>query len=142
MSLIKLVCLVLVRGAMTRRIKCLGLALVLVSAAVAADESDTGVSAAEPLLTVLNPTGIAPALLRKSMAARPASLDGKTVYLVDVTFNSGDLFLLEMQKWMAANMPEVNAIFRVKKGSVYQDDPELWREMQAADALMVMAIGH
>jgi len=125
-----------------RHIKCLGLALVLASTAVAADDSVTGETAPEPLFTVLNPIGIAPALLRKSMAARPASLDGKTVFLVDVTFNSGDLFLLEMQKWMAANMPEVNTIFRVKKGSVYQDDPELWREMQAADAMMVMAIGH
>jgi hypothetical protein len=91
---------------------------------------------------VLNPTGIAPAIERKSMAPRPASLDGKTVYLVDVTFNGGDLFLQEMQKWMAVNMPTVKTEFRIKKGAYSADDPELWREIQAVDGLMIMAIGH
>ncbi len=94
------------------------------------------------LYTVLNPTGIAPPIERRAMAPRPESLDGKTIYLVDVTFNGGDLFLMEMEKWMKANMPEVNAIYRVKRGAYSQDDPELWREIQSVDGLMVMAIGH
>ena len=86
--------------------------------------------------------GIAPAIERKAMAPRPASLDGKTIYLVDVTFNGGDLFLMEMQKWIQANHPEINTEFRRKRGAYSQDDPELWREIQAVDGLMVMAIGH
>jgi hypothetical protein len=105
-----------------------------------------GVNAAaqpgEALYTVLNPTGNPPPIERKAMAPRPANLDGKTIYLVDVTFNGGDLFLKEMQKWFEANMPEVNAVYRVKKGAYAADDPELWREIQAVDGLMVMAIGH
>lgn len=102
-----------------------------------------GVAAAqEPLYTVLNPTGIAPPIERKAMAPRPSSLDGKTVYLVDVTFNGGDLFLQEMQKWMAVHMPEVKTEFRIKKGVYAADDAELWEEIQAVDGLMIMAIGH
>jgi hypothetical protein len=96
----------------------------------------------EPLYTVLNPTGNPPPIERKAMAPRSDSLDGKTIYLVDVTFNGGDLFLQEMQKWMRANMPEVTPIYRVKRGAYSTDDPELWREIQAVDGLMVMAIGH
>ena len=96
----------------------------------------------EPLFTVLNPTGNPPPIERRAMAPRPDSLDGRTIYLVDVTFNGGDLFLLEMEKWMKANMPEVNPIYRIKRGAYSTDDPELWREIQAEDGLMIMAIGH
>lgn len=117
----------------------LGLALALGGASFltqAAAQTD------ERLYTVMNPTGIAPPIERRAMAPRPESLDGKTIYLVDVTFNGGDLFLMEMEKWMKANMPEVNAIYRVKRGAYSRDDPELWREIQSVDGLMVMAIGH
>lgn len=125
-----------------RRIAILGAALPFAWGGAAADDTDTGAPADRQLFTVLNPIGIAPAIERRSMATRPGSLGGKTVYLVDVTFNGGDLFLLEMQKWMAANMPEVDTVFRVKRGYYAADDPELWREIQAVDGLMIMAIGH
>ena len=135
MSSIKHAASFLVGAARVISIAMLGLALVLGNAASAA-EGD------EPLFTVLNPTGIAPAIERRAMAPRPASLDGKTVYLVDVTFNGGDLFLQQMQQWMTANLPEVKTEFRIKKGVYSADDPELWREIQAVDGLMIMAIGH
>ena len=102
----------------------------------------SGVCAAQELYTVLNPTGFPPPIERKSMAQRPSSLDGKTIYLVDVTFNNGDIFLQQMQKWFAANMPAVKTEFRIKKGAYYADDPDLWNEIKAVDGLMIMAIGH
>jgi hypothetical protein len=113
---------------------------VIVAAVIAAGSASAQDS--ERLYTVMNPTGNPPPIERRAMAPRPDSLDGKTIYLVDVTFNGGDLFLQEMQKWMQANMPEVEAIYRVKRGAYSTDDPELWREIQAADGLMIMAIGH
>ncbi len=133
MWLIKLARRVLARAMQAGPLSYLGIALVWASAAVAAQE---------PSFTVLNPTGNAPPITRKAMAPRPASLDGKTVYLVDVTFDGGDLFLKQMQQWMAANMPKVKTIFRVKRGAYSADDPDLWKEIQAVDGLMVMAIGH
>ena len=96
----------------------------------------------EPLITVMNPTGNAPAIELKPMAPRPQSLDGKTIYLVDVTFNGGDKFLQQMQEWMAVHTPKIKTIFRVKKGAYAADDPDLWKEIQSVNGLMIMAIGH
>jgi hypothetical protein len=102
----------------------------------------TAAAADEPLYTVLNPTGNPPPIERRSMAPRPASLTGKTIYLVDETFDGGDKFLLQMQEWMTAHMPEVKTIFRAKKGAYSADDPALWKEIKSVDGLMIMAIGH
>ena len=96
----------------------------------------------EQLYTVLNPTGYPPAIERKAMAPRSGSLKGRTIYLVDVTFDNGDVFLKEMQKWFASNMPEVKTVFREKKGAYYTDDPQLWAEIKANNGMMIMAIGH
>ena len=109
------------------------LALMWAGAALAAEE---------PLITVMNPTGNPPPIELKAMAPRPQSLDGKTVYLVDVTFNGGDKFLQQMQEWMAVNTPKVKTIFRVKKGAYAADDPDLWKEIKSVNGLMIMAIGH
>src|SRR5262245_14882578 len=114
------------------RFACVGIALLWATAA----------AAQQPRLTVLNPTGDAPAIELKPMAERPQSLDGKTVYLVDVTFNGGDLFLQQMQHWMAANLPKVKTVLRTKKGVYAADDPDLWKEIKSVDGLMIMAIGH
>jgi hypothetical protein len=114
---------------------CLALMLMLACSALWAQSR-------EPLITVMNPTGNAPAIERKPMAPRPVSLDGKTIYLVDVTFNGGDKFLQQMQEWMAVNTPKIKAIFRVKKGAYAADDPDLWKEIQSVNGLMIMAIGH
>jgi hypothetical protein len=119
-----------------------GCLIVVAAASFSASAQAPAARTQEPLYTVLNPTGNAPPIERRAMAPRPESLDGKTVYLVDVTFNGGDLFLQEMQKWMMANMPEVEAVYRLKKGAYSTDDPDLWREIQAKNGVMIMAIGH
>jgi len=104
--------------------------------------ASTALAAQEPLITVMNPTGNAPPIERRAMATRPQSLDGKTIYLVDVTFNGGDKFLQQMQEWMNVNLPKVKTVFRVKKGAYAADDPDLWKEIKSVDGLMIMAIGH
>jgi hypothetical protein len=114
---------------------CLAVALTTIAGAALAEDDAR-------LYTVLNPTGIAPPIERRAMAPRPDSLEGKTIFLVDETFNDGDIFLLEMQKWLTANMPGVKTEFRIKTGAYATDDPELWEEIQSVGGLMVMAIGH
>jgi hypothetical protein len=110
-----------------------GIAMACAGVAVAADE---------PLYTVLNPTCNPPPIERRAMAQRPASLSGKTVYLVDETFDGGDKFLQQMQVWMNAHMPDVKTVFRAKKGAYAADDPDLWKEIKSVNGLMIMAIGH
>jgi hypothetical protein len=102
----------------------------------------TAAAAEQPLYTVLNPTGNPPPIERRAMAQRPASLSGKTVYLVDETFDGGDKFLQQMQSWMAVHMPDVKTVFRAKKGAYAADDPDLWKEIKSVNGLMIMAIGH
>lgn len=102
----------------------------------------TAAATEEPRYTVLNPTGNPPPIERMAMAPRPASLSGKTVYLVDETFDGGDKFLQQMQAWMAAHMPDVKTVFRAKKGAYAADDADLWKEIKSVDGLMIMAIGH
>jgi len=136
------------RNQSTARIRAYGtaarllLALIFTLCCQAPQAQETPANTGEPLFTVLNPTGFPPPIERKSMAPRSADLSGKTIYLVDVTFNNGDVLLLEMQKWLAANRPEIRTEFRVKKGFYAADDPDLWREIQATGGLMIMAIGH
>ena len=45
------------------------------------------------LLTVHDPRGYAPKVTGKRLAARPESLDGKTLYLVDCLFDNSEAFM-------------------------------------------------
>src|SRR5262245_57121500 len=93
-------------------------------------------------IKVLNPRGTPPAVALRPMAKRPASLEGKTVYFIDVRFMNGGAFLEEIRKVFAEELPGVKTEFRQKHGGYTEDDPKLWEEIQAKDALVVMAIGH
>ncbi len=100
------------------------------------------VSPTDQKITVLNPLGFPPPVVQKAMATRPSSLSGKPIYLVDVNFDNGDLFLDQMKAWFSQNMPEVNTIRRTKAGYYASDDPALWQEIKSSGGIMVMAIGH
>lgn len=93
-------------------------------------------------ITVLNPLGTPPAIRLRPMAARPGSLEGRTVYFVDVRFMNGGVFLEEIRKLFQEQLPGVLTEFRQKRGGYTEDDPDLWAEIKAKDALAVMAIGH
>ncbi len=93
-------------------------------------------------IKVFNPRGTPPAIRLRPMAPRPQSLDGKTVYFVDVRFMNGAVFLAEIQKVFAEQFPGVKTELRQKRGGYTEDDPELWAEIAAKGGLMVMAIGH
>ncbi len=93
-------------------------------------------------LSVLNPMGFAPAIQQLGMAPRPASLDGKTVYLVDVHFVDGDKLLQQMQAWFAEHFPKVKTVLASKAGVYTEDDPKLFNEIRERDAAVVMAVGH
>ena len=120
------------------RLALFSIAMACAGAAVAAQ----GQAAQGPMYTVLNPTGNPPPIELRAMVPRPASLDGRTIYLVSNTFDNADKFLHSIQAWMAVHMPEVKTVYRDKKGLYDQDDPDLWKEIKANNGLMVVAIGH
>lgn len=69
-----------------------------------------------------------------AMAPRLATLDGKTVYLVETGFAGSFEFMQELQDWFFRNMPSVKTVIRHKRGTMFTDDPELWAEMRSSGA--------
>jgi hypothetical protein len=98
--------------------------------------------AVEQKITVLSPMGIPPTIQLKTMAPRLDTLDGKTVYLVDVGYVGTDILLKEMEDWFKANMPKVNIVYRRKFGFFTSEDPFLWGEIKEKGHAMIMGVGH
>ena|SRR5208282_5861911 len=93
-------------------------------------------------LTALNPRGMPPPITLIPMAPRPASLDGKTIYLVSDGFPGADHFLDQVANWFKKNMPSVTTVYRLKAGGFADDDPKLFAEIKAKGQAVIMAIGH
>jgi hypothetical protein len=93
-------------------------------------------------IQVYNPMGYPPTISQVNMAPRLASLDGKTVYLIDCRFDDGDRLLLQMQAWLAEHMPTVKTVFARKSGVYTQDDPALFAEVKKKGDAAIMAVGH
>lgn len=102
----------------------------------------TKVVSGKEKITVLNPMGYPPTITQLGMAPRLDSLEGKTVYLVDVRFDDGDILLQQMQAWFAEHMPQVKTVFVRKSGVYMEDDLELFQEIKEKGDAMIMAVGH
>jgi hypothetical protein len=98
--------------------------------------------AQESKITVLNPLGQAPPITRVPMAPRLDSLDGKTVYIVDVNFTDTHQFFTEMQKLLSERYPKTNWVVRTKSGTYFDDDQTLWAEIKSKGSAMIMGVGH
>ncbi len=93
-------------------------------------------------VSVLNPVGFAPKITPKPMAPRLASLDGKTIYLVDPRFDDSGLFLRQVQSWFSERMPSVKTKL-VEMSSVYtKDDPKTWEMIKANGDGAIIGVGH
>ena len=63
------------------------------------------------LCTVLDPRGQPTMLVQpQPLASRLDSIEGKTVYLIDVGFGGGWEFLEEMVGWFSRNLPDVKTL--------------------------------
>ena len=97
------------------------------------------------MITVLNPAVSEQPAKRVPLTSRLDTLHGKTVYLVDMNYEGigGTPVMKEMQRWFAENKPEVNAIYRLKRGNYVSDDPELWKEIRekGGDAVIMGVAG-
>jgi hypothetical protein len=102
-------------------------------------------SGAEKLYTVMNPAIENREVERAPLVPRLDSLDGKTLYLVDVQWGgpqAGYSVFEEMQGWFTEHMPGVKTVLRRTKGNIFSDDPELWQEIgEKGDAAIVGIAG-
>ena len=81
---------------------------------------------------VLNPTPPNRMVDRVPLAPRLNSLEGKTIFLVDIGWggeNAAPSIYEEMKAWFAQNMPSVKIEVRKIKGFYMQDQPELLKEI-------------
>jgi hypothetical protein len=105
--------------------------------------SFSGLSLAqEPKITVFNPLGQPPPIVRVPMAPRLDGLEGKTIYIVDIGFTDTHQFFTEMQKLLSEKHPKTTWIVRTKIGTYFDDDPKLWAEIKQKGHGMIMGIGH
>ena len=89
------------------------------------------VTANDEQITVLNPAVTEKLAERVPLAPRLDSLEGKTIYLVDMNYEGilGTPVMGEMQAWFKKNMPGVKTVLKLKSGSYISDDPALWKEI-------------
>ena len=96
----------------------------------------------EEKITVLNPLGQLPPIKLEPMAPRLDTLDGKTIYVVDVKFPNSKPFGEELVKVLKEQYPKTNWVPREKIGSYFDDDPDLWSEIKEKGHGMIQFIGH
>jgi hypothetical protein len=96
----------------------------------------------ESKITVLNPLGQPPPITRVPMAPRLTSLDGKTVYIVDVNFTDTHQLFTEMEKLLSEKYPKTSFVVRTKSGTYFDDDQPLWSEIKTKGNAMIMGVGH
>jgi hypothetical protein len=94
------------------------------------------------LITVLNPEGQPPPIILSPMAPRLDTMDGKTIYLVDINFTGTQSFLEELEKVFAQKYPKTKIVRKVKAGAYAENDPVLWDEIKKYGHAVVMGIGH
>jgi hypothetical protein len=90
-------------------------------------------AAAKPKITVMNPAIESKMVDRIPLSPRLDTLEGKTLYLVDINWGgpeAGYSVFEEIQAWFAQNMPSVKIVIKRKAGSYTTDDKPLWAEIK------------
>jgi hypothetical protein len=111
---------------------CLWVTAILTLSGIASVQSGRDAAAAEDnLITVLNPAVVEKLADRVPLAPRLDSLQGKTIYLVDLNYEGilGTPVMGEIKAWFDSNMPSVKTVLKLKSGSYIADDPALWKEI-------------
>jgi hypothetical protein len=93
-------------------------------------------------ISVLNPVGYPPQIVRKALAPRLESLDGKTIYLVDCRFDDSVELLRQVQAWFADHLPNVETRIISLSATYQHDDPKTWEEIKANGDAAIVGIGH
>lgn len=94
------------------------------------------------LQAVLDPLGT-PVETKKylSMAPRLGSLEGGTIYLVDVGFAGGYEFLQELRGWFSRCLPQTRAVLKRKPGNMFMDAPDFWVEIKNQAQAVIFGVG-
>ena len=119
--------------------KSICIAVVILIATLAAS---IGLSADKEKIVVMNPRGIKPEIRKIPMAPRPDTLDGKTVYVVDIKYPNTKPFVDELFAALKAKYPKTTWVLKQKFGGYMDDDPNLWKEVKEKAAGSIVLVGH
>jgi hypothetical protein len=100
-------------------------------------------SAADPLITVMNPIIENKMVDRIPLSPRLDNINGKTIYLVDINWGGPDAaysVFEEVRDWFAKNNPSGNIIIRRKAGMYSANDTALWKEIAEKGNAAVIGI--
>ena len=94
------------------------------------------------LCTVLDPRGQPTAKIQPHpLAQRLDTIEGKTIYIIDIGFGGGWEFLEETEAWFARKYPNVKTILQHKKGIMFLDEPETWQEIKEKGDAVIFGVG-
>ena len=116
--------------------------LVLAAILTATFVSSSGLAADNAKIVVFNPRGLQPEIRKIPMAPRQASLDGKTVYIVDTKYPNTKPFVNELLAALQAKYPKTTWVLRDKYAGYMDDDPNLWKEIKEKAAGAIVLVGH
>jgi len=94
------------------------------------------------MITVLNPVGSPSPTPLIPMAPRLDTLEGKTIYIVDVMYPLTHQLFEEMQKVFSEKYPKTNWVVKSKAGTYFDNDQKLWEEIKAKAQGMIIGVGH
>jgi hypothetical protein len=87
---------------------------------------------------VLNPRGVELLKDGTPLNDRLTNLKDKKIYLIDVGKPQSDDVFDAAEEYLAGNVPQLKVIRTRKKSDYFQDEPELWDEVQKnADAFIL-----
>jgi hypothetical protein len=108
-----------------------GAAALLASGNLSAQTARDAVNDENQKITVLNPAITEKLAERVPLASRLDTLEGKTLYLVDINYEGMGItpVMEELHGWFTRNTPQVKTVLKLKDGNYISDDPALWREI-------------
>ena len=92
--------------------------------------------------TIIDTRGQPPARQQMPMAPRLDTINGKTIYIVDVNWPYTHQFAEQLYKVLSGRFPETRFELRDKAGTYMVDDPELWKEITEKGNAAIMTTGH
>jgi hypothetical protein len=84
--------------------------------------------------------GTAPQIDGKSMAARPESIAGRTIFLIDAGYDNSKEFMAELRNWFAKNHSSVT-INDVHLDNIAEPAPEIYERVARDGDFAICAVG-
>jgi hypothetical protein len=89
---------------------------------------------------VLNPTGYPPRVSGQGLAQGLGTLDGRTLFLVDVGFENSGRFMSQLERWLGEHRPLIRTEL-VRWKDQRAPDPELCRRIRAEGDAAILGVG-